>query len=213
MKLKVKKQGKKKTYNLITNWEDVTLEKWLKLISLDGLTGAEESLEIISVLSDMPQKLIKELGITDVAEIMKRLNSMERKGEVDLKMLFELDGQEYAFHPQLEDMTLGEWADIETFIKNGLEDNLHNIMSVLFRPVKERENDAYIIDAYDGNIAVRAEKFKKMSAEQVQAALRFFFVFANAFSTILLSYLKERLKESPKPSLTKTLRANGDISD
>ena len=213
MKLKVKKQGKKETYNLITNWADVTLEKWLKLISLDGLTGAEESLEIISVLSDMPQKLIKELGITDVAEIMKRLNSMERKGEVDLKMLFELDGQEYAFHPQLEDMTLGEWADIETFIKNGLEDNLHNIMSVLFRPVKERENDAYIIDAYDGNIAVRAEKFKKMSAEQVQAALRFFFVFANAFSTILLSYLKERLKESPKPSLTKTLRANGDISD
>ena len=89
-------------------------------------------------------------------------------------MLFELEGKEYAFHPQLEDMTLGEWADIETFIKEGLENNLHNIMAVLFRPVIERENEAYIIQAYDGNIAVRAEKFKKMSAEQVKAALVFF---------------------------------------
>ena len=212
MKLKVKKKGRKKTFNLITSWEDVTLEKWLKLISLEGLTGAKESLEIISVLSDMPKKLILELGINDVAKIMTRLNNMHREEEVKLKMLFELEGKEYAFHPQLEDMTLGEWADIETFIKEGLENNLHNIMAVLFRPVIERENEAYIIQAYDGNIAVRAEKFKKMSAEQVKAALVFFWTFVNAFSTILLSYLKERLKEKPKPSLTKTLVPNGVIS-
>ncbi len=32
MKIKIKKEGKAKEYNLISSWEEVTLEKWLKLV-------------------------------------------------------------------------------------------------------------------------------------------------------------------------------------
>jgi hypothetical protein len=195
MKIKVEKEGKKKTYNLIESWEDVTLEKWVKLITFEKLSSTQEAMEVLAVLTDMPKKLIRELGIQDVANIMSRVTDLQREKKVRLKQIFELEGKQYGFHPNLEDLTLGEWADIETFMEQGLDNNMHNIMAVLFRPILEIENDAYIIEAYDGNIAVRAEKFKKMSAEQVKSALVFFFSFANVLSTTLLSSLKALLKE------------------
>lgn len=56
-----------------------------------------------------------------------------------------------------------------------MEKNLPDIMAVLYRPiVEETDSGVYTIEAYDGNIAIRAEQMKKMSAEQVQSALVFF---------------------------------------
>jgi hypothetical protein len=43
-------------------------------------------------------------------------------------------------------ITLGEYADIEQFIKNGIDKNLPELMSVLYRPIKLKKNDIYIID-------------------------------------------------------------------
>ena len=68
-------------------------------------------------------------------------------------------------------------------------------MAVLYRPIKEKKNDIYIIDAYDGNIRLRTEEMKKMSAEQVQAALFFFYNLGRELSAILPLYLMERLTE------------------
>jgi len=199
MKIKVEKKGKKKTYNLIKSWKDVSLEKWVKLIAFEKLSSTQETLEVLSVLTDMPKKLIRELAIQDVANIMSKINDLQADKKVTLKKIIEVDGKEYGFHPNLgQDLTLGEWADIETMIEQGLEDNMHNIMAILFRPILERENDAYIIQAYDGNIDVRAEKFKKMSAEQVQSALVFFWTLGNALSTSILLSSQERLKENLK---------------
>ena len=86
-------------------------------------------------------------------------------------------------------------------------------MAVLFRPVVERKNDAYIIEAYDGNIAVRAEEFKQMKASQVQSALVFFYHFVNGLSATLLSYLKELQKRMKQVQQMKVLLISGDILD
>jgi hypothetical protein len=68
-------------------------------------------------------------------------------------------------------------------------------MSVLYRPIKLKKNDIYIIDPYDGDIRLRAEEMKQMTAEQVQSALVFFYNFVKVLSEILQSYLIQRLKE------------------
>jgi len=69
-------------------------------------------------------------------------------------------------------------------------------MAILYRPITEKgENGVYTIQAYDGNIRIRAEQMKKMKAEQVQSALVFFYHFVNVLLTTLPSYLMERLKE------------------
>ena len=147
MKVKIKKEGKTKEYNLINSWEDVTLEKWVKLSSKERST-TKEAEETIAALSDIPKKLIKELSIKDVAVIMSKV-------------------------------------------------------------AEEKKNKIYTIEAYDGNISIRAEEMKKMSAEQVESALRFFFAFVNELAEILPSYLMEKLTKMTEDLQMKALQKDG----
>tara|TARA_R110002095_G_scaffold3257_1_gene10783 strand:+ start:84 stop:683 length:600 start_codon:yes stop_codon:yes gene_type:complete len=196
MKVKIKKEGKVKEFKLISSWEEVTLEKWLQLIDFETGTKTEEATETIAALSDIPKQLIKELALSDVANIMSKVAELQQKQDTKLKRIIEINDIEYGFHPDLDSISLGEYADIEQFIKNGIDKNLPELMAVLYRPVKEKKNDIYIIDAYDGDIRLRTEEMKQMSAEQVQSALVFFYTLGKALSEILPLYLMEKLKET-----------------
>ena len=195
MKVKIKKQGKTESFNLINSWSDVNLSTWLKLIDFETGTKTEEATETIAALSDIPKQLVKELQLSDVAAIMSKIGELQAKQDTELKRIIEVNGVEYGFHPDLSEITLGEYADIETFIKNGIDTNLPELIAILYRPIKEKKNDIYIIDAYDGDITMRAEEMKLMSAEQVQSALFFFYNFAKELSMIMPSYLMDKQKE------------------
>ncbi|QDP46665.1 MAG: hypothetical protein Unbinned6316contig1000_9 [Prokaryotic dsDNA virus sp.] len=209
MKLKIKKDGKSKQYNLITNWSDVTLEKWMELTVEEDITKTKEAEETIALLSDLPKKVIKELSLRDVTDIFEKMSSLQTQHNEVLRKVIEIDGVEYGFHPDLSEITLGEYADIETFIQDGLQKNLPEIMAILFRKIIEKEDDVYTITGYDGNIRVRAEKMKKMSAEQVQNALVFFWNFVRVFVTILPLSLMEDRKKQIKKSRQRTSQKNG----
>ena len=196
MKVKIKKEGKVESFKLINSWSDVTLETWLQLIDFETGTKTEEATETIAALSDIPKKLIKELSLSDVAVIMSKVGELQQEQDTKLKRIIEINGVEYGFHPDLDSISLGEYADIEQFIKNGIDSSLPELMAVLYRPVKLKKNDIYIIDSYDGDIRLRAEEMKQMSAEQVQSALVFFYTLGKVLSEIMPLYLMERLKET-----------------
>ena len=196
MKVKIKKQGKTKEFKLISSWEDVTLEKWLKLIDFHNGTKTKEAEETIAALSNIPKDLIKQLELKDVAVIMGKLAELQAEQDSSLKRVIEIEGKRYGYHPRLDEITLGEYADLETMIKNDIEKNMPEVMAILYRPiVEETDRGIYTIEAYDGNITIRAEKMKKMSAEQVQSALVFFYNLGKELSLILPLYLMERLRE------------------
>ena len=212
MKVKIKKEGNTKEFNLIKTWSDVTLEKWVKLVDLHKGSRSNEALKTITALSDIPKQLVNELGIKDVAIIMDKIAELQRKSDGRLRNVITVEGKDYGFHANLEDITLGEWADIETFIKLGIEKQMPEIMAILYRPIIERKNDKYIIEAYDGNIAIRAEEFKKMKAEQVQSAMVFFWNLGNELLKILPLYLTERVKKIQELLKDRTLQTNGVTS-
>ena len=197
MKVKIKKEGKVKQFKLISKWEDVTLEKWLKLIEFHKGTKSEEAEETIAALSDIPKKLIKQLELKDVAIIMTAIAELQSKQDGSLKNIIEIEGKRYGFHPDLSSITLGEWADLESLMKNDIEKNLPEVMAILYRPITaETENGIYTIEAYDGNITIRTEEMKKMSAEQVQSALVFFYRFVTLLYLTSASFLTQVLKET-----------------
>ena len=210
MKVNIKKEGKTKKYNVISSWEDVTLEKWLKLIEVETDSKTTEALETIAALSDIPKNLVRELGIQDVAVIMHELGKLQIEENSKLKRIIEVNEKEYGFHPDLDSITLGEYADLETMIKNGIEDNMPEVMAILYRPVTEKgENGVYTIAAYDGNISIRAEEMKKMKAEQVQSALVFFWRFVNVLSKTLHLSSINKLKETKEQLQVNPLQNGG----
>ena len=196
MDVKIKKEGEVKKFKLIKKWSDVSLEKWVKLINFHTGSKSSEALNTIAELSNIPDKLIKELALRDVVAIMSQIAKLQAKQNSSLASVVEIDEIRYGFHPDLDSITLGEYADIETFIKDGVEKNMPEVMAILYRPIKEEKNDVYTIDAYDGNIRIRAEQMKKMSAEQVQSALLFFYNFGNVFLVSMQLYLIGQQKET-----------------
>ena len=148
MKVRIKKNGKKKEFNLIKSWKDVTIEKWLKLMDFQEGRKSKEASETIAALSDIPKTLIKELTIKDVAIILGEVAELQRKADSSLKRIIEIDGKKYGFHPDLDQISLGEYADLEHMLTKDMYKFMPDIMAILYRPVTEEgANGVYTIEA------------------------------------------------------------------
>ena len=196
MDVKIKQNGTNKTFTLIDSWSDVTLEKWVQLNEIDALPNSQKALETVAKLSTIPKKLLKQLDIKDIAGIMNRLAKYQHDSNTDLLKIITIDEIEYGFHPDLDCMTLGEYADLETYIQDGTEKHLCDIMAILYRPITEKKGHLYKVEAYDGDIRLRAEEMKKMSAEEVQSALVFFWSLVSVFIQTIPSYLITEMTET-----------------
>jgi|TARA_R110002020_G_scaffold42575_7_gene124550 hypothetical protein len=209
MKVKIKKEGNEESFNLIDSWSDVTLEKWADLVATHEGTKSEEAFETITSMSDIPRELVSQLALSDVVGIMDKISELQSLADSSLKNLIEIDGVEYGFHPDLSDITLGEFADLETMIKQGIEDNLPEIMAVLYRPITEKKGGHYSIQAYDGALRLRAEEMKKMKAEDVEGALVFFWRFVKKLLILMPSYLMAQTEAIVKTLQTRTSQTSG----
>ena len=197
MKINVKKEGQNEQYTLINDWSDVTLEKWAALIAGKKVAKgkAAEAIANITHLSDMPSKIIKELSLADVSKLMAKIATIQSMAKTELVHKITIEGIEYGFHPNLEEITLGEWADLEHCIEQGLQDNMHKIVAILYRPIKETKGNWYSIEPYcvEGK-RLREQIFKQMGAAEVESALLFFWTFVSKLLNLLPLFLTERLK-------------------
>ena len=192
----------KKEYELINSWNDVSLKELGRLLQYRKLSPTAEAINTINMFSDIPKDIIKQLRLEDITGMLSILANMEEDKDTTFKATFKLHGIKYGMIPSLEDITLGEYADIETFIKNGIEDNLANIMSVLFRPIVEDHEDYYIIEKYDATTQQRRSRlFMDMSGMQVQNSMVFFCNFVNELYKTFPSYLMGKLKRENKKNL------------
>ncbi|ANS03432.1 hypothetical protein [uncultured Mediterranean phage uvDeep-CGR2-KM19-C269] len=193
--------SEKKEYELINSWNDVSLKELGRLLEYRKLSPTAEAINTINMFSDIPKDVIKKLRLEDVLGMLSILSNMEEDKDTSFKATFTLHGVKYGFIPSLEDISLGEYADIETFIKNGIENNLANIMSVLFRPVVEDHKDYYIIEGYDATTQQRRSRlFMDMSGIQVQNAMVFFCNFVNELYKTFPSYLITKMRKQTETS-------------
>jgi hypothetical protein len=213
MKLKIEQEGTMNEFTLINNWSDVTLEKWGKLVDFKKESPTEEALKTIRTLSDMPEQYIKALSIKDVASILSSLSDLQAEERSLLQRIIKVDGVELGFHPNLDEITLGEYADIEHLIDGGFEENIANIVAILYRPVIDKDGSSYTIEAYDGNYEERAKAIKNMKAEDVQSSLLFFWTFGSALSMTMQSYSMELIAKRMKSNLTEISQQDGDGSE
>ena len=57
-------------------------------------------------------------------------------------------GREYGFVPNLEEMSFGEYIDLDAYLAD--MDMLHKTVGVLYRPIVKEKGDLYEIEEYTG---------------------------------------------------------------
>jgi len=128
----------------------ITLKQYLQIQEIQKKYSGEEDvdtlgLEIIKLFKgeDVSKVTVEESenllsDITDILSTTKDLPLVHR---------FKQDGVSFGFIPNLQDITVGEFIDLDALFKQEPL-QLEQIMSVLYRPVKKSWFNTYSIEEY-----------------------------------------------------------------
>ncbi len=130
-----------------TDLSEITLRQYKHFLKIQKTVDDEKflSAKIIEIFCGVNLEDVMQIKFNDSEFIVDTLTKMfEQKPKLVTK--FKLNNKEYGFHPQLDDLTLGEYIDLDTFI--GDWENIEKAMAVLYRPIVSKLKDKYSIEEY-----------------------------------------------------------------
>ena len=130
-----------------TSLKDITLRQYKKFLKIQDNEKDLNFLnaKMIEIFCNIELRNVMLLKVQDSNEITTILTDLfEEKPK--LVTSFQIGKVKYGFHPELDDLTLGEYIDLDTFI--GDWDNIEKAMNVLYRPILAKIKDKYSIEEY-----------------------------------------------------------------
>jgi hypothetical protein len=188
-----------------TTLNEITLGQYQEYAKLQDLSETDLQLKTIEIFCNVPEIVVRNMKATDIVEICGIINNMfDTKHQ--LISMFKMNGVEYGFIPSLEDMSFGEYVDLDTFI--GDNDNLHRAVNVLYRPIEHRQGNRYTIKDYDPNTS---ETAKDMPLDAVLGAVVFFYNLGKDLSIAMLNCLDKKNEQTLAEYLTSLPNGGGTI--
>ena len=130
---------------------EITLGQYQKFSKIFKKDTDQDFLQkkMIEIFCNIPLAEVNKFKYSSINKVVKILSDMFNQ-KPDLKELFEMGGVEYGFIPKLDDMTFGEFVDLDTY--SGDWQEMDKAMAVLFRPIKEKFRGRYLIKEYSGDL-------------------------------------------------------------
>jgi argonaute-like protein implicated in RNA metabolism and viral defense len=156
------------------------------------VSEVEYMIQVIKIFVKGDLTQIEKLPKAKLEEIFEVLMNMFSTANNQLHKVVKIDGVEYAMHSNLSEITTAEFADIQEYEKKGFNENLHNILSVLYRPIIQRSKGLYRLQPYKGTEG-RPKLFKeKFPCDAVNGAMVFFWTLRSDLLITLASYLPQK---------------------
>lgn len=183
---------------------DITLEQYQAFMRVQDANDSDEFLaqKMVSIFCKIPMSQVMYINAVSVNEIVATLSAMFQ-GQKKLITKFKLGGKEFGFIPNLEDMSYGEYCDLEKYITDWSE--IHKAMAVLYRPITSDGKTGYLIEDYEGS-ATYADVMKFAPLDVVLSAVVFFYNLGNELLTATLNYIQaeaEQMTLAKKHNLAK----------
>ena len=130
-----------------TSLKDITLRQYKRFLKIQENVKEERFLnaKMIEIFCNVKLEKVMLLRLKDAEEISGILSKLFNE-KPSLVSKFKLNGIKYGFHPQLDDLSLGEYIDLDNFI--GDWDNIEKAMNVLYRPILVKLKEKYSIEDY-----------------------------------------------------------------
>jgi hypothetical protein len=138
------------------------------------------------------------IRLAEVAKIrMKDLNELiihfKKVFEEKPKLIrrFKIKDIEFAFIPKLDDITFGEYVDLEHHLQDWK--TYHKAMAVMYRPIKDKFQDKYSIIDYEPNEDMQ-DLMKFAPLDAAISASVFFWNLGSELLNLTIVYLQQELK-------------------
>ena len=158
--------------------------------------------KIIEIFCNVRATDVKKIKYTDIKKISDRINKLFEEKPA-LVRNFNLYGVNYYFIPNLDEISLGEYIDIDTYISDW--DNIHIAMNVLYRPLKQKLKEKYLIEDYNEN---NNTVLQDMPLDAVMSSIFFFYHLGNDLLKVIVNYLQN--SQEIQQALDQTSVKSGD---
>lgn len=178
------------TVNVPTSLKGISLNKWIKFDAINKEGSDEDFLidKMIEIFCDLDLKDVAKIPFSDAQDIYKDLVDVLNE-EADFQPIINVNGIDFGFIPNLNEITLGEFVDLDNYLLSTKD--LDKAMAVLYRPITWRHKDLYRIEEYD-NPDKYKDVLSKESVSYATGAVVFFYRLSNELTKhSLFSSLKE----------------------
>lgn len=177
MKLKIK---------VPTSLSEITLGQYQEFLKYKDIDEASLQMKMVEIFCNTSKVVVRNMKATDIVEITSVISTLfDTKHRLIHK--FTLNNSTYGFIPHLDDMTFGEYVDLDTFISD--DDNLHRAANVLFRKIKMSRGERYTIEDYDSD---NSEIAKSFPIDAVLGAIVFFYNLGRDLSAVMMTSLDSK---------------------
>ncbi len=199
----------KLTLNIPESLSEVTLDQyqqWLKVAEDKELDNFLQQ-KMIEIFCGVTLKQVMLIKAKDIESIVVQISKLFNQKENKFIDRFKYQDQDFGFIPKLDDMTFGEYVDLDTYLADW--QLMHKAMSVLYRPITFKKKNQYLIEEYE-----TADKYnmKQMTLDVVFGSMVFFWKLRNELQTHILNYLANQTEVPISQELQDSLKNGAGIN-
>ena len=141
--------------NVPSSLSEIPLKHYQDFIRVQSSSNDEEFVaqKMIEIFCGIPLQDVARMKLTSLNELIAHFSKMFSK-KPEFQRTFKIKTEqaeiEFGFIPELEEISFGEYVDLESHLTNW--DDYHKAMAVLYRPIVKTRKDKYDILPYEPNI-------------------------------------------------------------
>jgi hypothetical protein len=172
-----------------TNLNEIKLSQYQKFLKIVQDNEESDFLnhKMVQIFCGVDLNIVDAMRQKDVEDAVNTIGGLFKQMP-PLQQKFEMNGTTFGFIPNLDDMSSGEYMDLDGYIANW--DDMHRAMAVLYRPIKQKLGEKYLIEDYEGTERY-AEKMKDMPLDVVLGSVVFFWHLGKELLKSTMDYLVE----------------------
>tara|TARA_E500000081_G_C6132332_1_gene354520 strand:+ start:1769 stop:2416 length:648 start_codon:yes stop_codon:yes gene_type:complete len=199
----------KLTLNIPESLSEVTLDQyqqWLKVAEDKEMNNFLQQ-KMIEIFCGVTLKQVMLIKAKDIESIVVQISELFNQKDNKFIDRFKYQEQDFGFIPKLDDMTFGEYVDLDTYLADW--QLMHKAMAVLYRPITFKKKNQYLIEEYE-----TADKYnmKQMTLDVVFGSMVFFWNLRNELQNHILSYLANQTEVPISQELRDSLKNGAGIN-
>lgn len=170
---------------------EIPLANYQKFLKVQQNSNDEEFIaqKMIEIFCGIELKDVVKMKLTSINDLVLHFNEIFSV-KPKFQHRFKIGGIEYGFIPDLENISFGEYVDLDNYLSNW--DDYHKAMAVMYRPITETRKDKYNIFEYNG-ASEFSDAMKYAPMDVAIGASVFFWTLGNELLSATLSYLENEV--------------------
>lgn len=175
------------TIQVPTSVGDLTVDQFQRIAATD------DYLEHVAIACDISKETVRLMDLESLERVAEVLGKMNTSPDTfPLVQFVTLQGKEYGFHPNLSQISVGEYADLQTWCKD-LTANLPQVLAILYRPIASKVKRYYTIEPYTAK--EDPAPFRDLPMAVAYGAIGFFLTLSGTFVESSLHSLRAMERE------------------